>query len=299
MKTLYEVMDGSSKDEEKLKKAGEILKAGVLIEEHISEAADHAYSASVAQNADDKACDKSYPNRSSHRTGAAFGEDEKCGECHEDNEQYNVDGGHYKAFKLVLVVYLGEREALVDEVHADEYADGKADYTCYCVEVTACKSQNHTQGAAQEHEGADHDEKAEDKACEGGGASLGLVLFHGNRHYERAENETYYLGSHILYCLCSVKTESTGSITDKAGYTEAHVSGVSHFDEDRGKDADYKACNQNEKFLFLFAVHTFTPLFSGVSPLFIDFFYNCQRFSLSLVFHKNYIYNYCENTKPI
>ena len=31
MKTLYEVMDGSSKDEEKLKKAGEILKAGGLV----------------------------------------------------------------------------------------------------------------------------------------------------------------------------------------------------------------------------------------------------------------------------
>ena len=31
MKTLYEVMDGSSRDKEKLRKAGEILKAGGLV----------------------------------------------------------------------------------------------------------------------------------------------------------------------------------------------------------------------------------------------------------------------------
>ena len=31
MKTLYEVMDGSGEDEEKLKRAGEILKAGGLV----------------------------------------------------------------------------------------------------------------------------------------------------------------------------------------------------------------------------------------------------------------------------
>lgn len=158
----------------------------ILIEEEVTEAANHADTAAVTHSTNNKTSDESDPDWSVEGARAFCREEDECRSSDEEDEVHNIDSRHHHTFKLTLCRHLacGEGEALVDEVNAYEYADDKANDTCDSVKVTASKTENHTEWAAEEHESADHYEEAENESCNRSGTTLWLIVLHAEGHNE-------------------------------------------------------------------------------------------------------------------
>lgn len=100
----------------------------------------------------------------------------KSGWTSQQHQQGHHQHGEGHALHHGLLIGAAQAEALFQEHDADEDADDKAHQAHHGVEIAAADTDDHAQGAAQEHQGADHDEHGHDEAGHGGGAALGLEL---------------------------------------------------------------------------------------------------------------------------
>ena len=86
---------------------------------------------------------------------------------HAEQERDQKRSGEGGALKLALVIGAAQREALLQEEHADEDADDEADEADNGVRIAAAETEQHPQRAAEEDQRADHDGSAENEAEHG------------------------------------------------------------------------------------------------------------------------------------
>ena len=144
---------------------------------------------------------------------------------------------------------------MVEEPGAGQDAAGKAHEANDGVEISASDSQDHAEGAAQEHEAAHHDAEAQHEAGERGGAAAGLPLALADGNEEAAQHEAHDLGPDVLYGLGAVKAQATHRVADEAGYAEAHVGRVPEEHQHGRNDTDNRA-GGNDGDPLLLEVHT-------------------------------------------
>ena len=148
-------------------------------ENRVPDAADHAQAGALSQTADNEAGQQADPDCRVFRAGAGafFREEQEGGNGQEQDEQDHCDGGKRGAFRRRELIGALQRITPLQVKDAAEDAGGKAHQAEDRVEVSAGDPQDHAEGAAQEHQAADHGEEAEDQPREGGTAAPGRKLF--------------------------------------------------------------------------------------------------------------------------
>ena len=105
--------------------------------------------------------------------GALFREEQEGGNGQKQDQQdrgNRREGGSLRRRKLIGSF---QRVAPLQVKNSAADTGGKPDQAEDRVEVTAGDPQDHAEGAAQEHQAADHGKEAEDQPCERGAAATG------------------------------------------------------------------------------------------------------------------------------
>ena len=97
------------------------------------------------------------------------------------------------------------------------------------------------QRAAQEHQGADHNEHTQYKAQGRGGTAAAFEFLKAKSSDEGAQYNADDLGADVLDHACGVQAQGTGGIPQEARNTEAHVAGVAGELQKDGYQAEDKA----------------------------------------------------------
>ena len=145
------------------------------------------------------------------------------------------------------VVGAAERETLLQEHDTYQNASNKAKQSSNCSQVTAAKTNHHTQRAAQEDQCADHDECTKDETACGGRTGLGLVFFKCEGRAECTEHHADDFGTDVLNDSCTMQTEGTGNVTFETGNAETHVFGVTHSSQNQCGNADCDTGDQDRQ----------------------------------------------------
>ena len=135
-----------------------------------------------------------------------------------------------------------EMSARYAQAHQD--TGDKADQTDNGIEVTACNTQDHTEGAAQEHQRADHDKEAKDETCDGGRAAAGLELL--------TEDQADDFGTDVLNNTGCMHANAAGDITQEAGDAEAHVCRVAQLDQQDSSCANDQTGGDHQQIFLVF-----------------------------------------------
>ena len=199
-----------------------------------------------------------------HGAGALLRELEQGGNNQEQQEQTGQNHGQSNTLSRGGIISTLQGEALVQADNTDGNAAGEAQQSDPCIQVAAGHTQNHTQGAAQECQSADHDESAHDKADSGSGAGLGTELLGGDSHNECANNQTNDLGTEVLHNSGAMHSGSTCDVTQEAGDAEAHVGRVAQQGQHNGCQADQAAGSNNQPVNFLHRKHPLFCLFVSI-----------------------------------
>ncbi len=228
----------------------------ILEHEQVSHAAHHAETAALRKGAYYETGDQSCDERSSHAAGTLSAECEEGGnENHQEEESCSNDADAH-AFCLGLTAAAAKGESLVQQEYTAEDTNCETDKANNCVEVTAADTQSHAQGAAQEHESADHNAKAEDEAEHGRRAAAGLELTLCKSDDESSDNDADDLGTDILDNGSAVQLGCAGDVTDKAGNAETHICRVAKHGQQNCCQTGHAACYQQEHF---FLSHSISP----------------------------------------
>ena len=234
-------------------------KAEVLEHDGVADTADHAHTAALAERADDKTRDERETPRGMHAAGTFFGELEERRSGEPEDEQQHIDDREGGAFGERLLIAAAEREALLEEHNAHENAHDEAHKTDKGVPVTAADTDDHTQRAAEEHQRADHDERAEKEADHRGRAAAALEFLRRDRRDERAEQDADDLRTEVLHDLRAVHAERAGRVAQEAGDAEAHVAGVAVRAQNERRNADHKSGDEDQPVVFQPVVFHFFP----------------------------------------
>ena len=222
----------------------------VLEHDGITDAAGHAQTALLSQSAHDQRDDQCHKDGSVLGAGAGLTELEQGRNQQEQQEQAGEDGRQHSALCLGSVVSALQGETGIQEPGADEDTHSEADGGGQSIQITACQTQDHTQGTAQEHQGTDHHQRAQYKADSGGGTGLGPELPGGNAHDKGTHDQTYDLGTDILHHSSTVHTAGAYDVPKEAGNAEAHVGGVAKGGQQDGCQTDSAAGQNNEPVYF-------------------------------------------------
>ena len=103
------------------------------------------------------------------------------------------------------------------------------------VPVAAAQTDDHPQGAAQEHEGAHHHAEAQHKAGHGGRAAPDAEFLSGQRHNQGAQDQTGDLRTDVLYNGGGVQLHTTGNVPQETGDAEAHVGRIAQQYQHNGR----------------------------------------------------------------
>lgn len=227
---------GSSKDQVECKCADEDCnkseKKSCLFEEYeITDSANHAETCALSDSTYYKSCNKAYDNSCMLGAGTFFREEDECGSSNEKSEQCDLDYREYSSFECRKLVCTLERIALLKEYNTYEDSADKSEQTYDCVKVAACKSQNHSERASEEHKSADHNEESEYESRYRGASASWRKFFLAYCKKCASEYKTYDFRSDVLYRGCSVKSERTCRVTQEACNTESHICRVSQQNE--------------------------------------------------------------------
>ena len=218
---------------------------------YIANAAHHAEAGALAENTNGETCDEGGDNGGSHAAGAFGAENENGGNGNEEHKHNNAYSAEAHTFNGSLLEGSAEGEALIQEKYTCQNADGKTGKTNDCIKVAACNSETHTQGAAKEHQSANHNTEAQHKADNGSGAATGLELLLCQRNDECAEGNADNLRSDILHNGGGVELHSACGIADEASNAKAHVCGVAKQGEHNGNNAHEDTGNDKKEFVFV------------------------------------------------
>ena len=239
--------------------AGEELE---VVEQHrVPHPAGHAQAAPLGQHAHHQAGCQGDGPEGPHGAGARLGELQQAGHQEQQPQQDDHDPRQDEALAHPDGVGPAQGEALLQAHHAHQDAGGKADQAGHGGQVTAAQADDHPQGAAQEHQGADHHEHPQHKPAGGGGAGLGPELLGRQGRGRRAHHDADDLRTDVLHIGGAVEPQGAGDVPQEAGDAEAHVPGVAGGGEHQGGDADRHARHQDQPVVtnpVLFS-HRYTP----------------------------------------
>ena len=194
---------------------------------------------------------------------ARFGEKDEGGSRHQQDKHHHLNDGEDHAVQLGLGIGALQGIAPLQEEHTGQNTQRKAQQTQQGVQVAACQTQDHAEGAAQEHQAAHHHEEAQHKPGDRSAAALGGELLLDKRHAEAAQHQTDDLGPDVLYGGGTVQTQTTSGIPQEAGNAEAHVGGIAEKDQQRSNDADDQSGDDDlNSFAFDIHVGFFSSLYS-------------------------------------
>ena len=244
----------------------------ILQHDGVTDAAGHTETGLLCKSTDHKAGNQSNVNGSMHGAGPFQGEGQQSlghlrrfgsgvrgglgssgvrsgdtGAHQQQDQQDDVNCRQGIALQCRHVVSTLEGKALAQKDRADPDAEHKAEQTEERIAVTAAEADDHTQRAAQEHQGADHDEEAEDKTHDRGRAAFGLELAADQSHHHGTEDNTDNFRTDILDYRRGVHLDTAGNITDKAGDAEAHVAGIAEGGQNNGGRTDHQAGENDQK----------------------------------------------------
>ena len=191
--------------------------------------------------------------------GACLGEVNEGGGGNQQHQQHHLDDGEGRALQDGQLIGALEGVAPVEEDHAHQNAADKAQQAEEGIEVAAGQAEDHAEGAAQEHQAADHHKEAQHKPGQGRAAAPGRKFLAQQRHEEAAQHQPEDFRPDILHGAGRVQPQGAGDVPQEAGDAKAHVHGVSKQHQQRGNDPDGDAGQHNAG---LFAVfHHKIPLF--------------------------------------
>ena len=232
--------------------------AGLPEQHEVTDAAHHAQAGALGDGAHDEARRQTDEQRRVLGAGAFLREVDKGRGQRQQHQQRRHDGGQHGALGGGQAVGAAQGVALVQEEHAAQDARHEAGQPEQRVAVAARQTQNHAEGAAKEHQAADHDEEAQHEPGHGSAAALGGPLLTHQREDQAAQHQTDDLRPDVLHGGGAVQAHRTGDVPYKAGDAEAHVGGVAQQHQHCRNDADAKARRQrNGKFFFV--VHRKIP----------------------------------------
>ena len=229
-----------------------------------------------------------------HGAGALLGGVEQGGNQQNQGKQHEHNDRQHEALGLLGLIGTTQVEALLEEDSTHGSADDEAQQAHKGVEVTAAHTQQHTQGAAQEHQSADHHQRAHGKAGGGRGTGLGTELLADECHDAGAQNDTDDLGTDILYHGSAVQAQSANDVTLKAGNAEAHVLGIAQSLQQQSGNTHYHARDDHEPVFFKESFHgcDFLSLFLTAFP--VVFIIRSRFSSVQLSFSMKF-FNYLKN----
>ena len=197
---------------------------------------------------------------------ARFGEEDEGGRRHQQDEHHHLDGGEDHAVQLGLGIGALQGVAPLQEEHTGQDAQHKAQQAQQGVQVAARQTQDHAEGAAQEHQAAHHHEEAQHKSGDGCAAALGGELLLAQGHDEAAQHQADDLRPDVLHGGGTVQAQTAGGIPQEAGDAEAHIGGIAEKDQQRGNDADDQSGDDDlDSFAFDIHVGSFSSLYSILS----------------------------------
>ena len=247
----------------------------ILEHDGVTDAAHHAQAGALGQDAHHDSHYQSQQDGGGHGAGAALTEHDEAGGDQHQSQQSHHQHREHQALGHGLLVGTAEAESLLQEHDADEDADNKAHQTNNGIEVAAADTDDHAQGAAQEHQGADHHEHSDNKAGHGGGAALGTELLADHGDDGGAQHQADDLGTDVLHdagAYLGVKAgpleiQGAGDVPQEAGDAEAHVGRVTEGGQQHRRRAYYQAGDDEQTILLDEAVffHISLPhsLFGG------------------------------------
>ena len=181
-----------------------------------------------------------------HGAGAFLGELQQLGRGHQQHQQNDHHAGEHQALTLSDRVGPAQGEALLQKDNAHQNTGDEAQQTGHGGQVAAAQTDDHAQGAAQEHQRADHHEQAQHKAAGGGGPGTAPELPGGHGGKQRAQHDADDLRTDVLHLGGAVQAQSARDVTLEAGDAEAHVLRVSGGGEDQGGYAHHHAGQQDQ-----------------------------------------------------
>ena len=229
---------------------------GLPEQHHVTDAAHHAQAGPLGQSAHDQARRQADEHGSVLGAGAAagLGEVDEGGSRHQQDKHHHLDGREQEALQPGHGIGALQGIALLQEEHARQNAQHEAKPAQQSVQVAAGQAQDHAEGAAQEHQAADHHEKAQHEAGQGRAAALGGELTLEQGDAEAAQHQADDLRPDILHGSGPVQAQTACGIPQEAGDAEAHVGRVAEKDQQRRNDADDQARNDDMQAL-TFDVH--------------------------------------------
>ena len=185
---------------------------------------------------------------------ARLGEAEQRGGGHQEQEQHHLEDGEQPALQSGKPVGAPEGIPPVQEKYPGQNAADESTQAEQDVQIAAGQPQDHAEGAAQEHQAADHDEEAQHEAGQRGAAAPGGELLPGQGQQKAAQHQSDDLGADVLHRGGGVETKGSGGVPQEAGDAEAHVDRIAEEHQQGCEDTDDDA-GQNDAGGFLFQVH--------------------------------------------
>ena len=193
--------------------------------------------------------------------GAGFTESEQRGAEGKNKDAQGQHGDH-RAAGLGGRVGAPQTEAVLQGKGTGADASHKSYQRYIGVQIARGHTQHHAERAAQEYQGADHDDHAQHKADHRGGTRRRAVFLRGNGNSKGAQDQTNDFRTGILHRRCLMEAHGTRGITDKTGNTKSHVGRV----PGKGQDGGDHAAKRTGQGQFSFGkcdVHTFLSLSSA------------------------------------
>ena len=171
-----------------------------------------------------------------HGAGPIFADLEQGREQQKRDAGDDQQHGQHRPLRRAQGIAALQGKAPLQEQGPYEDAQGEPQQGHQRVQVAAAQTEHHTKGAAQEHQGPDHDEGAQQESGRGRRAALGAELPLHQGHDHGAQYEADDLRPHILDHRGGMKPQRTGDIPLETGDTEAHVRWVPQRAQGQGGD---------------------------------------------------------------
>ena len=230
----------------------------ILHEEQVADATHEADARLLGQGANDKS-DNQGDGNGSMLGARAFGARSEHGGRNADDEQNDEHDGKHGAGHLARVGFATQREAALQEQGARDSASGQAHQANPSVQVAGSHADNHAQRAAQEDQGTNHHDEAQDEANHGRRTRRRAEFLRGQGNQERAHHEAHNFGAEILHGSSRMQLQGARHIADEARGANGHVRRIAE-ERERGNKRAHKHANDGKSLLRIEKLHV-TPFF--------------------------------------
>jgi hypothetical protein len=119
-----------------------------------------------------------------------------------------------------------ERIPPFEKQDSEEGSNNQTEQGRKAIEIAPGQSDQRSSGAAQEHEGTNHHEHAQEETDNGGGTSPRFEFPENVAGDEGTEYEPHDLGTKVLHDFCAVQSEGPRNVTVETGDADPHVGGI-------------------------------------------------------------------------